>query len=49
MSKKDEKKLISLTDRVVKLTARIYKVQQQLTKLESEADSLLRKLLKRNG
>jgi len=49
MSKKDEKKLISLTDSVVKLTAKIYKVQQQLTKLESEADNLLRKLLKRNG
>jgi len=49
MSKRDEKKLESLTDRLVKLMDKIYKAQKALTKLENEADDLLRKLFGRNG
>jgi len=49
MSKKDEKKLESLTDRLVKLMDKIYKAQKSLTRLENESDALLRKLLNRDG
>ena len=47
MSKKDEKKLEGLTDRLVKLIGKIYKMKQSLSKIETEADNLLRKLFGR--
>jgi len=48
MNKKDEKKLESLTNQLVKLMAKIYKAQKLLTQLEDKSDVLLRKLLKRD-
>jgi len=47
MSKKDEKKFESLTNRTIKLMDKIHKARKALTKLENESDALLRKLLKR--
>ena len=49
MYKKDEKKLDSLTNRIIRLMDKIYKAQKQLNQLENESDALLRKLLKRDG
>lgn len=49
MSKKDEKKLESLTNKAIRLKGRIYKTQQDVNKVEDEADKLLRKLLNRDA
>ena len=49
MSKKDEKKLESLTIKAIKLKGIIYKIQREVNKVENEADKLLRRLLNRNG
>lgn len=48
MSRRDEKKLESLTSKAIKLKGAIYKLQQEVDKVENEADELLRKLLNRD-
>lgn len=49
MSKEeDEKKLESLTDRLVNLMDKIYKAQKELNEVEDEAAELLRRLVNRN-
>ena len=49
MSKKDEKKLESLTNKAIKLKGIIYEIQREVNEVENEADKLLRKLLNRDA
>lgn len=49
MSKKDEKKLESLTNKAIRLKGLIFKIQQKVNEVENEADILLRKLLNRDA
>lgn len=48
MSKKDVKKLDSLTNRTIRLMNKLYKGQELLTELKEESNTLLRKLMSRN-
>jgi hypothetical protein len=49
MNKKDENSLEKLANQLVSLMNTIYEAQTALNKIETKADALLRKLLKRNG
>lgn len=49
MTKKDEKKLEVLTNKIIKLMDKIYEAQKELNQLENESDTLLRKLLNRDA
>jgi len=49
MSTKDERKLVSLTNRAVRLMNELHNIQLKLSKLEDDSAKILRKLLKRDG
>lgn len=49
MSIKDERKLVSLTNRAVRLSDELHKIQLKLSKLEDDSAKILRKLLRRDG
>lgn len=49
MNERDEKKLESLSNRIIRLMDKLHKSQKLLTQLKEEADTLLRKVLKIDG